>query len=218
MKKYLCVLKRSKLFENVDEADIEAMLGCLEAREAHFSEGEYVYTQGQRIDRVSVLAEGRLIVQNDDYWGNRSIITAVSPGEMFGQAYLAGESVMNDVVAAEDSVVISFDAERILTSCSSACRFHAAVTRNLCYSLSEANLRLVNKLAHMSKRTTREKLMSYLSFMAKQAGSSAFAIPFDRQQLADFLSVDRSAMSTELGKMRKEGLITYKRNRFSLNQ
>ncbi len=216
MKKYLNVLKGTKLFEGVAEAEIEAMLGCLNAREKHFDEGGFVYSQGDRVDRISVLAEGRLHVQSDDYWGNRSIITAVSPGEMFGQAYLAGEAITNDVIAVESSTVITFDANRVLTTCSSACRFHTMVVRNLFHALSENNLRLVTKLGHMSKRTTREKLMDYLSVMAKQAGSSTFTIPFDRQQLADFLSVERSAMSAELGKMQKEGLLKTNRSRFTL--
>ena len=216
MKKYLNVLKGTKLFEGVAEAEIEAMLGCLNASLKKYDEGEFVYSQGDRVDRISVLAEGRLHVQSDDYWGNRSIITVVSPGEMFGQAYLAGEAITNDVIAVDPSTVIMFDANRVLTTCSSACRFHTMVVRNLFHALSENNLRLVTKLGHMSKRTTREKLMDYLSVMAKQAGSSTFTIPFDRQQLADFLSVERSAMSAELGKMQKEGLLKTNRSRFTL--
>lgn len=216
MKKYLSVLKGTKLFAGVDETEIETMLGCLNASLKKYDEGEFVYRQGDLVDRISVLAEGRLHVQSDDYWGNRSIITAVSPGEMFGQAYLAGEAIMNDVIAVEPSTVITFDANRVLTTCSSACRFHNMVVRNLFHALSENNLRLVTKLGHMSKRTTREKLMDYLSVMAKQAGSPTFTIPFDRQQLADFLSVERSAMSAELGKMQKEGLLKTNRSRFIL--
>lgn len=216
MNKYLSMLKKTKLFAGVDEAEIEAMLGCLSASLRHFDEGEFVYRQGDRVDRISVLAEGRLHVQSDDYWGNRSIITAVSPGEMFGQAYLAGEAIMNDVIAVEPSAVIAFDANRVLTTCSSACRFHNMVVRNLFHAVSENNLRLVTKLGHMSKRTTREKLMDYLSVMAKRAGSPTFTIPFDRQQLADFLSVERSAMSAELSKMQKEGLLKTNRSRFTL--
>lgn len=216
MNKYLSMLKGTKLFAGVDETEIETMLGCLNASLKKYDEGEFVYRQGDHVDRISVLAEGRLHVQSDDYWGNRSIITAVSPGEMFGQAYLAGKAIMNDVIAVEPSTVITFDANRVLTTCSSACRFHTLVVRNLFHALSENNLRLVTKLGHVSKRTTREKLMDYLSVMAKQAGSPTFTIPFDRQQLADFLSVERSAMSAELGKMQKEGLLKTNRSRFTL--
>lgn len=216
MKKYADVLKGSKLFANVSEDEILAMLACLDAKERHYKEGEYVFRQGETVDSVSVLAEGALLVQADDYWGNRSIITSVSPGELFGQAYLAGEAIMNDVAAAKDSTVVFFDAKRVLTTCSSACPFHNQVIRNLFFALSETNLRLVTKLGHIQKRTTREKLMSYLALMAKKAGSNSFTIPFNRQELADFLSVDRSAMSAELCRMRDEGLLRFNKSSFTL--
>ena len=142
----------------------------------------------------------------------------VSVGEMFGEAYVAPESgvLMNDVLAVEDSVVIFFDVKRIMTVCSSACRFHSMVVQNLFFAISEKNRRLVQKLTFMTKRTTREKLISYLSEEAKRQNSSEFSIPFNRQQLADFLSVDRSAMSNELCKMRGEGLIEFEKSRFKL--
>ena len=90
------------------------------------------------------------------------------------------------------------------------------VIQNLFYAISVKNRSLVQKLGHMSRRTTREKLLSYLSEQAKKQGTSSFEIPFNRQQLADFLSVDRSAMSNELCKLRDEGLLSFERNRFQL--
>ncbi len=139
---------------------------------------------------------------------------------MFGEAYVAPESsaLINDVVAVEDSVVIFFDLKKILTSCSSACSFHAKVVQNMFFTISEKNRKLVQKLLHMSKRSTREKLLSYLSEQAKSQNSDTFIIPFNRQQLADFLSVDRSAMSNELSKLRDEGLLDFKKNQFKLLQ
>ena len=138
---------------------------------------------------------------------------------MFGEAY-AYEScaMLNVVVALEDSAVIFFDVKRILTSCSNACRFHSIVVQNLFFAISEKNRKLVQKIGHMSKRTTREKLISYLSEQAKKQNSANFTIPFNRQQLADFLSVDRSAMSNEICKMRDEGRIEFEKNKFRLLQ
>ena len=158
------------------------------------------------------------MVQKEDYWGNRSIIQSVEAGEMFGEAYAAPESgpLLSDVVAVADSTVLLFDVFRVLTVCSAACRFHSMVVQNLVFAVAEKNRQLVQKLGHMAKRSTREKLMSYLSEEAKRQGSSVVTIPFNRQQLADFLSVDRSAMSNELGKMRDEGLIEFEKNRFTL--
>ena len=218
MEKYIPVLKITKLFSGVAEEEIKAMLNCLQARLCTYKKGEYVLQQGEHTDNIPVLVEGKLHIQRDDYWGNRSIINIISVGEMFGEAYVAPESgaLINDVLAVEDSTVIFFDVKRIITVCSTACRFHSMVVQNLFFAISEKNRKLMQKLTFMTKRTTREKLIAYLSEEAKRQNSSEFLIPFNRQQLADFLSVDRSAMSSELCKMRDEGLIEFKKNRFVL--
>lgn len=218
MKEYISILKRTQLFAGVVEEEISAMLSCLGARLETYKKGEYVLRQGEHLSDIVVLVVGNLHIKNDDYWGNRSILGQIAVGEMFGEAYVAPESgaLLNDVVAIEDSSVILFDVKRILTTCSSACRFHAMVVQNLFFAISEKNRKLVQKLGHMSKRSTREKLISYLSEEAKKQTSSTFTIPFNRQQLADFLSVDRSAMSNELCKMRDEGLIEFEKNNFKL--
>jgi len=218
MRKFLPLLKRTRLFSGVGEDEIESMLSCLGSRIREFSKGEYVIREGEHLSDIIVLAEGTLHIQKDDYWGNRSILGQITAGEMFGEAYAAPDSgtVANDVVAVEKSTVIYFDVKRILTTCSSACRFHQAVVQNMFFAVSEQNRRLVQKLGHMSQRTTREKLISYLSEQAKQHSGSKFTIPFNRQQLADFLSVDRSAMSNELCKMRDEGMIEFDKSNFRL--
>lgn len=218
MKKYIPVLKQTQLFAGVDENEISAMLGCLQANLCTYKKGEYVFRQGEHLDHITVLVEGNLHIQKDDYWGNRSIINIIGIGEMFGEAYAAPNSgpITNDVIAIENSVVIFLDVHKILSVCSSACKFHSMVVQNLFFTMSEKNRKLVQKLGHMSKRSTREKLISYLSEEAGRQGSETFSIPFNRQQLADFLSVDRSAMSNELCKMRNEGLLVFQKNRFKL--
>lgn len=220
MKSYIPILKRTKLFTGVVEDEIAAMLGCLQARSGTYKKGEYVFRQGEYLNNITVLVEGNLYIQRDDYWGNRSIISEIGIGEMFGEAYAAPGSgpLMNDVVAAQDSTVIFFDVGKVLTVCSSACKFHSMVVQNLFFAISEKNRRLMQKLGHMEKRSTREKLISYLSEEAKKQKSGTFTIPFNRQQLADFLSVDRSAMSNELCKMRDDGLLVFEKNRFTLLQ
>ncbi len=220
MKKYVSVLKRTQLFAGVGDDEIASMLSCLGARLYTYKKGEYVLRQGEHLNDIIVLVDGNLHIQKDDYWGNRSILGQIAVGEMFGEAYVAPESgaLINDVVAVNDSAAVFFDVRRIITTCSSACRFHAMVVQNLFFAISEKSRKLVQKLGHMSKRSTREKLISYLSEEAKLHNSSSFNIPFNRQQLADFLSVDRSAMSNELCKMRNEGLIEFDKNKFRLLQ
>ena len=196
MKKFIPNLKKTKLFAGVVEEEISSMLSCLDARFREYKKGEYVLRQGEHLNHITVLVSGELHIQRDDYWGNRTIVNRIGVEEMFGEAYIAPESgaLLNDVLAVEDSTVIFFDIRRIITVCSTACRFHSMVVQNLFFAISAKNRALVQKLSHISKRTTREKLISYLSEAANRQNSSSFTIPFNRQQLADFLSVDRSAM------------------------
>ena len=218
MKKYIDVLRRTKLFSGVGENEIEAMISCLDARIGDYKKGEYVIRQGQHISDIAVLVKGSLHIQTDDYWGNRSILGDISVGEMFGEAYLSPQSnvSLNDVAALEDSTVIFFDVKKIITTCSSACVFHSIVVQNMFFAVCDKNRKLVQKLGHISLRSTREKLISYLSEQSKHHASAEFTIPFNRQQLADFLSVDRSAMSNELCKMRDEGMIEFEKSKFRL--
>lgn len=218
MKEITTILKHTRLFSGVGNDEISAMLNCLQAKLVTYKKGEYVFRQGEHVNRISLLTEGKLLVQSDDFWGNRSIINIIDIGEMFGEAYASPESeaIPNDVIAEEDSTVIFFDIQKILTVCPSACKFHSIVIQNLFFAISDKNRKLVQKMGHMSKRTTRAKLISYLSEEARRQSKNTFTIPFNRQQLADFLSVDRSAMSNELCKMRDEGLISFNKNQFTL--
>ncbi|MBE6879139.1 MAG: Crp/Fnr family transcriptional regulator [Ruminococcaceae bacterium] len=218
MKKYISVLRQSSIFSNISENEIELLAGCIQPVIRRYRKGEYVFCHGDSMDSITVLLEGSVHIQKDDYWGNRSIINIIEAGDMFGESYaLTQNSVMlNDAVAVEDCVVAFFDIHRMLTSCSSSCHFHSKVIQNLFFALSEKNIKLVQKLGHISQRSTREKLISYLSEQAAINKNNSFNIPFNRQQLADFLSVDRSAMSNELCKMRDEGLLTFHKNQFTL--
>ena len=218
MKNYVPVLKKTRLFAGVAEDDLAAMLSCLKAGTGSCKKGNYVYRQGERVDRLSILVAGKLQIQKDDSWGNRTIVGTVGVGDMFGEEYVAPKSsvLLNDVMAIEDSVIVTLDAMRVLTVCSSLCRFHTRVIQNLVFSISEKNRRLMHKLDHVSRRSTREKLISYLSEEAQLQGSTKIVIPFNRQQLADFLSVDRSAMCKELARMRDEGMLNFEKNSFEL--
>ncbi len=218
MKKFIPMLKKAKLFSGINEEEIASLLSCLGARLQSYKKGECILREGEGVKSIFILVEGKVLIQRDDYWGNRSILSEISVGEMFGEAYAAPGSgvLVLDAVAVEDSTVIFFDVRRILTTCPSACHFHNMIVQNMFFALSHKNRGLVQKLGHMSGRTTRAKLISYLSEESKKQGSASFVIPFNRQQLADYLCVDRSAMSNELCKMRDEGLIRFEKSRFEL--
>ena len=218
MEKYLSILQEAQLFSGVSEAELRSMLSCLGTIVRTYEKGAYIFRQGDPIEHITLLAEGELLIQRDDHWGNRSIISHIAPGDMFGEAYLSpnGGTILNDVAAAQSSTVFFFDVRRLMATCPSACPFHTRVVQNLFFAIAEKNRSLVQKQGHMSRRTTREKLLSYLSEEARRQQSDSFTIPFNRQQLADFLSVDRSAMSSELSRMRSEGLLTFNRSHFTL--
>ena len=218
MKKYLKLLTRTKLFYGITESEIEAMLKCLSAANHYYQKGECIFRRGEHITAVAMLLEGSIHIQKEDDWGNLSILSKISEGEIFGEVYacLGNDEMRHNAVAEKPSTVLFLNISRVLATCPSACRFHGQLIRNLLSVISSKNKTLTQKLEHMSQRTTREKLLSYLSEQSQKAGSPSFDIPFNRQQLADFLSVDRSAMSNELCKMRDEGILLFDRNHFTL--
>ena len=206
MEQYISTLAKTKLFSGIEEEEIAAMLSCLSAVMKTYAKGEYIFKRESRITSVAMLLEGVVHIQQEDYWGNLSILSEVSQGEIFGEVYacLGSEEMQNNAVAVKSSTVLFLDINRVLTICPSACDFHSRLIQNLLSIMAQKNLMLTRKITHMSRRTTAK------------AGSEVFDIPFNRQQLADYLSVDRSAMSAELGRMRNEGLLRFNRNHFEL--
>ncbi len=220
MKKYFEALKSCTLFREIDEAEITAMLECLGATIKAYGKGTYIWTAESKALQVGIVLSGSVNIIKEDYWGNRTILAKAEKGEMFGEAFSCAnvERLPIGVVAAENTEIMLIDCKRIITTCSSACLFHTMLIRNMMKILAEKNIMMTQKMDHMARRTTREKLLSYLSSQAIKARSNSFNIPFDRQELADYLSVDRSAMSNELSKMRDEGILSYKKNYFVLEK
>ncbi|MDR2394448.1 MAG: Crp/Fnr family transcriptional regulator [Treponema sp.] len=217
------ILKACALFTGIDEADVGAILECLGARQKHYEKNTFVFIADTPLSAaipVGILLSGRVHLIQDDFWGNRSIIAQVKPGGLVGEAFACGELSRLPVsaFAAEASDMLLVDYKRIITLCSSVCAFHSRLIRNIIRILAEHNSILIQKIEHITRRTTREKLRSYLSREAQKAGTSHFDIPFNRQELADYLGVDRSAMSNELCKMRNEGILNFDRNHFFLFQ
>lgn len=148
MKNYLSVLKKTQLFSGVNDDEIEAMLSCLQAEFQTYKKGEYIIRQGEPITRIMILLRGKSNIQHDDYWGNRSIVNVITPGEMFGESYIAPDSsaLLNDVFCVEDTEVVFIDPKRIITVCSSACKFHSKIVQNMFYAISEKTESLSRKL------------------------------------------------------------------------
>lgn len=218
MKKYLPIFLKSPLFANIEQSNMEAVLSCLSAKVSSYEKNTFIHKADEKIRFIGLILSGSVNIIWEDYWGNRDIITKLYPGDLFAEAfaYAQIERPPVSVAAAERTEVLLMDSRRILKTCSSACSFHAQLIQNMLQIIADKNMVLMQKMEHISKRSTREKLRSYLSAQAQRAGSSRFDIPFNRQELADYLSVDRSAMSAALCKMRDEGTLSFNRNHFEL--
>lgn len=218
MKKYLPTIKQASLFNGMEMTEMATTLTCLSAIIRDYKKNEAIFRFGDTISSIGMVLEGVVHIVKEDYWGNRNIVTEISKRQVFGEAYACALHVPMDVsaIAAQDCVLLFVDIHRILMMCSNACPVHTRLIQNLVTILAHKNVLLTRKMEHLTQRTTRNKLLSYLSEQSLKAGNTSFTIPFNRQQLAEYLSVDRSAMSGELGKLRDEGMLTFSKNNFEL--
>ena len=218
MSTFLSSVKKCPLFAHIEEPNLQPLLDCLGPMQRTYSKSEFIFMAGARVKYVGVVLSGSVNVVQEDYWGNRAILAHVETGDLFGEAFSCVEtdSLPIGALATEDSELLLLDYKRIINTCPTACKFHTALIHDMVKILAQKNIMLTQKMEIVTRRTTRERLMAYLSLQAIRAGESRFVIPFDRQQLADYLSVERSAMSTELSKMQADGLIWTQRSEFEL--
>lgn len=205
----LTFLTSTPLFRGMEPQDISSMLGCLRAREQCFSKGQVIYQAGDCVTAMGMVLEGVVRIQRDDFWGNTSILSVLQPGQMFAETYacVPYEPLMVSVVAEQSSTVLFLETPRMLQVCSNGCTFHQKLVENLLMISAEKNLALSRKIACTTAKTIRGRLLTYLSHQAQRQQSASFQIPFQRQQLADYLNVERSALSNELSKMQRDGLL-----------
>lgn len=202
-------LTQTSLFSGISQADLSALLSCLAAVERRYSNGAVILAEGEPTQWMGLVMEGRAIISCADVWGKSSILGFAEPGAVFGEAYacVPGEALLISVCAAEETRVLFLNVGKLLTVCGNACPFHARLIRNLLSISAGKNLQLSRRIFHTTPKSIRGRLLSYFSECAKKSGSLTFTLPFNRQQLADYLGVDRSAMSSELSKMQRDGLI-----------
>ncbi len=212
------LLSNTKLFQGIEESEIESLLQCLSAQKRDFQKGDTILSEGDITENMGLVLSGMALISSGDVWGGNSILGSVAPGSVFAEVYacIPGEPLRISVTAAEDTSVLFINVGRVLTTCSNACPFHTRLVRNLLTVCAYKSLQLSQRILHTSAKSIRGRLLSYFSECAKRSGNLAFQIPYNRQQLADYLGVDRSALCNTLSKMQKEGLIAYERNHFLL--
>ena len=218
MKKYFEILRKCPLFFDIADDNLLTMLVCLGAKVETFDKKYTVLAEGGPANCIGIVLSGTAQVVQNDFFGNRSVISGVEPGEIFGEAFACAEVGVSPVavIASEPMEVMLIDSRHILHTCENHCGFHQQLIFNLMKALAVKNIMFHQKLEITSKRSTREKLMTYLTLQAKKCGSRSFEIPFDRQALADYLEVDRSGLSAEISKLRQEGLLESRKNHFEL--
>lgn len=211
-------LTNTQLFRGMQEPEITSLLGCLNAAERNFQKGETILSEGSITENIGIVLSGMAVISCNDIWGNTSILGNAAPGSVFAEVYacIPGQPALVTVSAAEDTSVLFLNVGRVLTTCTNACPFHTRLIRNLLTVCAHKSLQLSQRIRHTSSKSIRGRLMSFFSECARHSGSSSFLIPYNRQQLADYLNVDRSAMCNELSKMQKEDVIEYNRNHILL--
>ena len=220
MKKFPVEMKNSPFFEGIEETEEEKVLKGLDAHEMTYDKENYILHCGEQVKEMGLLVSGGLLIVQEDFWGNRNLVAKIGPGDVFAETFacMQRRNINVNVIAEEEADVLWLNVLNILNADGETEGWKLVLLRNLLENMAEKNLRFNEKLTHMGKRNTREKLLSYLSAEAQKHGTSEFDIPFSSQQLADYLSVERSAMSSELGKLRDEGRLSFRKNHFCLNR
>lgn len=218
MKNYIPILKTVPLFYDIEDHEMNSLLACLSAKVMRYHANEPIFLAGDAPCFVGIVLSGEVQVTQDDYFGNRNIIASVSQGQLFGEAFACADikSLPVSVFATTQSDIMLVNYKKIITTCSNSCSFHNKLIYNMLRVVAHKNIMLSQKIEFISKRNTKDKLLAYLSNEANKAGTNCFSIPFNRQELADYLTVDRSAMSNELCKMRDQGILSFHKNQFTL--
>lgn len=209
-------LSKTELFRGISHAELPSILSRLQAVEREYETGAFIYQAGDPVTFMGLVISGCVSIENDDIWGNKNVLYCVSPGQIFAEGYACVPAVplMVNAVTLERTRVLFLDMDQILYACTDGCNSYCKLIRNMLSISAQKNLNLSRKILHTSAKTIRGRMLSYLSFQATQHGSREFDIPLNRQQLADYLSVDRSALSNELSKMQRDGILQVKNNHF----
>jgi CRP-like cAMP-binding protein len=210
-------LIKCALFKGLQADEINSMLGCIKAVSRKFFKGQMIISEDDKSSLIGIVISGSVRIERIDFFGERQVIGKAGPSEIFGEVFaFSGVPYKVDILAASDCEILLLQSSDALKVCSKACSFHNQLVLNMVKIVSDKSLRLNEKAMIMSQRTTRSKLLAFLDSKAKACLYNEFDIPYDRQELADYLGVERSALSAELSRMKRDGLIDYHKNHFTL--
>ncbi len=212
------LLKNLALFRGIKEEEIDVLLKCINATIQDFDKNQAIIRSAEKISKLGIVLAGQAHIVQIDFWGNQSILTNLKEGDTFGETYacVSQNEIGVSVIAIEKTRILFLDVNKILKVCSKVCIFHHILLQNLLEEIAKKNIILNQKISLLSKKTIRDRILAYLSIEAIKQGTKIIEISFNRQQLADYLGADRSALSAELSRMQKDGLISYYKNTFKL--
>lgn len=212
------MLLQMDLFQNISESNLDTLLQCIASGLREYEAEELILLAGERTESFGLVLSGSVLIEHINFWGNRMVLNQLEPGEIFAETYvqIPEESLSVDVKAKEQTKVLFLKSNITYTSCQVGCSFHQQLLTNLLFILAKKNLHLNRRMVHSSPKSIRERVLSYLSDQYRMQGCEEFSIPFDRQELADYLNVDRSALSATISKLQKESYIQVKKNHFRL--
>lgn len=216
---YMSVLSASPLFLGFEQPEISALIDCFRAKIAFYDRGEIILLFGEKVERIGILLDGYVDIVQQDFWGNQMLLSRIGPGQIFADSFVLAkvDALPFTAFSHRRAAVLWLEYVKMKAVCVKACTYHLKLVENLLSISAKKNINLLTKINHLSKRTLREKLLSYLSYQARMANNNVFTIEFNRQGLADYLGVDRSALSAELSRMQRDGLLSYKKNVFELH-
>ncbi len=206
------------IFDNIDAKDKAAMFNCLNAYTKNYSRGQTIFDAGADTRFIGLIEEGSVQMITEDMWGNTSLLSCSQEGDVFGESLVcaAEHNYLITYVAESDCKVLLMDYRRVLQSCNLCCVFHHRLIENMVKIIAEKNIELIKKIDVISKLHIREKIITYLSQCSAKYDSDTFTLPFGRVKMAEYLCVDRSALTRELSKMAEKGIIKYDKNTFTL--
>jgi len=214
MKKYLDVLKKVNLFKGIDESDLLSLLACLSSKLEHYKKNEIVFMSGEAINSFGIVLSGEVQIVQEDYYGNRSILARIGVGNLFAESFACAqiEALPVSVITTTESDLLFIDCRKLAKPCATACAFHSRLIQNMLHITAMKNISLTQKIELFQSVPLGKSFWPIFPVRHKRQAAIVFSIPFNRQELADYLSVDRSAMSAELSKLRKEGILNYNKN------
>lgn len=218
MEKHIGKIINMPLFEGIKPDELKAMLFCLQGYIKEYKKGEYIIFEQDIVKNIGLIISGSIDMVKEDVWGNKTTLVRMGEKELFGETFACGENPSSSVtfLASSESEILFVPFAKVMHMCSNRCMFHHQMIENMVAIIASKNRQLMNKVEILSQKSIRGKLLAYLAFQSQEHGAKYFEIPFGRLELAEYLCIDRSAMTRELNNMKKDGIIDFDKNVFSI--